>query len=171
MDRAAVMQAISNGSPELSNGQGRHPDSAKILIYILGIVLHRSSRAYRLHRHQRIPLPAASAIPDWTFSDHQPARTGRRRRQLERCICPGKIGAAGRRSLSGHVDHASDSPFRARSSANVVRFARWKTNSDYLRECQSHRCGSSNASRNHRSLRTRRLCARRFRPRAGRTAW
>jgi hypothetical protein len=132
---AHALDAAFKWLSRISVWAGRHPDSAKTLIYILGAVL--------------IVLLAhiAYTVVSEFFSLRQ------RSTKLD-------LSGASLPALEGVADNWKDAFALARQSLQagdlyrtmwithrillsvldlreVVRFARWKTNSDYLRECKS----------------------------------
>jgi len=133
---AKAYEAIHNWFNRLSDWSGRHPDSARILIYLLGaiLVLLLAHIAYTVIR-EVMSLRQRDANADF--------------------------GTTSMSALEGVADNWNDAFALARQALHagdlyrtmwithrillsvldlreVVRFARWKTNSDYIRECKSN---------------------------------
>jgi len=131
-----AVESIYKWLSKLSDWAGRHPDSAKTLIYILGalllvLVAHIAYTVIRefLSLRQRntnadfkgSSLPALEGVADNWDDAFALARQALNAGDLYRTMW------ITHRILLSVLD-----------LREVVRFARWKTNSDYIRECKSN---------------------------------
>jgi hypothetical protein len=132
---ARLFEGIVNWLKRVSEWSAKHPDSARILIIILGLILiallahigytvisefialrkRNASLDVRYHN-----LPALEGVADNWNDAFVLARTALQSGDLYRAMW------ITHRILLSVLD-----------IRKVVRFTRWKTNSDYIRECQS----------------------------------
>jgi hypothetical protein len=132
---AYILQQISRWFSQISDWSGKHPDSARILIIVLGIILiallvhigytviseflaMRKSSAGLDLRYRN--LPALEGVADNWSDAFALARAAIQSGDLYRAMW------ITHRILLSVLD-----------IREVVRFARWKTNSDYIRECKA----------------------------------
>jgi hypothetical protein len=133
---ARALESVFKWFARLSDWAGRHPDSAKTLIYILGavLILLVAHIAYTVIREffslrQRntsldlggSSLPALEGVADNWNDAFALARQALQAGDLYRTMW------ITHRILLSVLD-----------IREVVRFARWKTNSDYIRECKAN---------------------------------
>jgi Domain of unknown function (DUF4129) len=132
---ARLFQGIINWLTKVSEWSAKHPDTARILVIILGIILiallahigytviseflslrkRNASLDVRYHN-----LPALEGVADNWNDAFALARTALQSGDLYRAMW------ITHRILLSVLD-----------IRKVVRFTRWKTNSDYIRECQT----------------------------------
>lgn len=132
---ARLFQGIINWLTKVSEWSAKHPDTARILVIVLGIILiallvhigytviseflslrkRNASLDVRYHN-----LPALEGVADNWNDAFALARTALQSGDLYRAMW------ITHRILLSVLD-----------IRKVVRFTRWKTNSDYIRECQA----------------------------------
>jgi hypothetical protein len=157
---AKAVEAIYNCCPKLSDWAGRHPDSAKTLIYILGALLLVLVAPYRLYRNPRIPFTPATQYKRGFQGSSLPALEGVADNWNDAFALARQALHAGDLYRTMWITHRI--LLSVLDLREVVRFARWKTNSDYIRECKSNDTAAATL-RNITRPTTRRLRSRRFR--------